>query len=878
MAQNRLVTLCGTGGVGKTRLAIQIASASELRDGLCFVDLAPITESGIVAATAARAVGLPDQPGRSTMDSLRRFIGNRRMLMVLDNCEHLLDACAALVVELLGACPELTILATSREPIGMAGEITWRVPSMSITDEAVELFADRASRVQPGFTIANHNAAAVGEICRRLDGIPLAIEFAAARVRSMSPLEIADGLDDCFRLLAGGERGAVQRQQTLRASIDWSHALLTETEQILFRRLAPFVGGFDLAAVRAVAAGSDLDPFSVLDQLTLLVDKSLVVADDCQGRTRYRLLETVRRYALEKLGDSGEADVHARHRDYYTALAASLNTPADNDHQRLVARAETEIDNLRAAFAWSRENGHITEALQLASSLQPIWFGRAHLREGLSWFNSILEDQRFHRLAVSTAVRARALADKAMLSTWLATSPVGATDIIAPAQQALAMAREVGDPAALVRALTACGCSSGYNAEAAAPYFAEATDLARAIDDKWTLCQILYWRGVGTCISGDPNALRAAAEECRDLADTIGDRFVSRHCSLWLSLAQMWAGNLTEALELSREITAEAEASNDVPTKVLGLYTQAQVLAYCGASAAHAIAGACIAAATELGGVYQGIGYAAMTYAALAAGDVTAALEASDAARPILRAQPDQVTMHQVLMAQLALAGGDAIAARQFANDAVDATNGWHRMVALTIRARVATARGEPELARDDAHAALACGAELHIYQGMPDAMELLAGLAGEVGSHSEGVRLLGAAAALRQQTRQVRFKIWDAGYQASVTALREAMGDEDFDRAWAEGAALSTDEAIAYAQRGRGERKRPARGWGSLTPTERDVVRLVSEGLSNKDIAKRLFVSPRTVQTHLTHVYAKLGLASRVQLVDEAARRGSPS
>lgn len=317
MAQNRLVTLCGTGGVGKTRLAIQIASASELRDGLCFVDLAPITESGIVAATAARAVGLPDQPGRSTMDSLRRFIGNRRMLMVLDNCEHLLDACAALVVELLGACPELTILATSREPIGMAGEITWRVPSMSITDEAVELFADRASRVQPGFTIANHNAAAVGEICRRLDGIPLAIEFAAARVRSMSPLEIADGLDDCFRLLAGGVRGAVQRQQTLRASIDWSHALLTETEQILFRRLAPFVGGFDLAAVRAVAAGSDLDPFSVLDQLTLLVDKSLVVADDCQGRTRYRLLETVRRYALEKLGDSGEADVHARHRDYY---------------------------------------------------------------------------------------------------------------------------------------------------------------------------------------------------------------------------------------------------------------------------------------------------------------------------------------------------------------------------------------------------------------------------------------------------------------------------------------------------------------------------------------------------------------------------------
>lgn len=258
MAQNRLVTLCGTGGVGKTRLAIQIASASELRDGLCFVDLAPITESGIVAATAARAVGLPDQPGRSTMDSLRRFIGNRRMLMVLDNCEHLLDACAALVVELLGACPELTILATSREPIGMAGEITWRVPSMSITDEAVELFADRASRVQPGFTIANHNAAAVGEICRRLDGIPLAIEFAAARVRSMSPLEIADGLDDCFRLLAGGVRGAAAlstdeaiayaqrgRGERKRPARGWGS--LTPTERDVVRLVSEGLSNKDIA-------------------------------------------------------------------------------------------------------------------------------------------------------------------------------------------------------------------------------------------------------------------------------------------------------------------------------------------------------------------------------------------------------------------------------------------------------------------------------------------------------------------------------------------------------------------------------------------------------------------------------------------------------
>ena len=278
LADNRLVTLTGAGGAGKTRLAVEIAAriAREFRDGVWYVDLAPITHPAVVPVTVARALGLPDQPGRSTMDTLLRFVRDRQMLVVLDNCEHLLDASAGLVVALLGAAPRLTLLATSREPIGVTGEATRRVPSLSLADEAIELFADRARLAQTDFTITDDNAATVAEICRRLDGIPLAIELAAARVRALSLAEILDGLHDRFRLLTGGSRTAVRRQQTLRASVDWSHALLSEPERVLFRRLAVFLGGFDLDAAQAVAGFGAVEHYQVLDQLTLLVDKSLV--------------------------------------------------------------------------------------------------------------------------------------------------------------------------------------------------------------------------------------------------------------------------------------------------------------------------------------------------------------------------------------------------------------------------------------------------------------------------------------------------------------------------------------------------------------------------------------------------------------------------
>jgi predicted ATPase/class 3 adenylate cyclase/DNA-binding CsgD family transcriptional regulator len=874
LADNRLVTLTGAGGVGKTRLAVKLAAkiADAFADGVWCVDLAPITDPDLVPVAVIRALGLPDQPGRATMDALLRFVGERRMLLVLDNCEHLLDACTALAVALLGGCPAVRLLATSREPIGVAGEVSWRVPSLSLADEAIELFTDRARLARPAFKISDDNTAAAAEICRRLDGVPLAIELAAARVRVLSLSEIRDGLHDRFRLLTGGARTAVRRQQTLRASVDWSHALLTEPERVLFRRLAVFMGGFDLDAAEAVAGGGEVERYQVLDQLTLLVDKSLVVAENASGRTRYRLLETVRQYALEKLGESGEADaVRTRHRDHFTAMAALLDTAVRAGHHERLEQAETEIDNLRAAFAWSRENSDTGLALQLASSLQPLWTGRGRIREGLTWFDAALTDQNAHQGEVAPAMRARALADKATLNAL-----VGATDSMEQAHEALAIARAVDDPALLARVLTACGGINVYNPEVGRPYFAEAIGLARSIGDGWRLSQILGWQAFGAFMAGDPIATCAAAEEGRDLADAIGDRLDSRQCRWCLGLAQCMTGDLTGAVAQLREVVAEADAAHDAFWRFNGLFIQADTLAYHGQlSAARVAANAAIDAAAELSAWHEGLGYVALAVATLAAGDAAAADDAIAAGWRHISVQPAAAATFSAYVAQAALARGDLTAARRRADDAVAATGGWHLAVALTTRARVAIAQGEPEQADRDAHESLAIAAGTRAYLGAPDTLECLAALAVDAGSHREAARLFGAADGIRQRIGEARFKIYDASYENSVAALRDAMGDEELDTAWAEGAALSTDEAIAYAQRRRGERKRPTSGWASLTPTERDVVRLVSEGLANKDVAARLFVSPRTVQSHLTHVYTKLGLTSRVQLAQEAARHG---
>jgi predicted ATPase len=687
LTDDRLVTLTGAGGAGKTRLAVEVARliAGEFGERVRYVDLAPITDPEIVPVTVARAFGLPDQPGSSTMETLLRFVGDGRILVVFDNCEHLLDASAELIVALLRACPGLTLLATSRESIGVAGEVTWPVPSLSLDDEALELFTDRARRARPDFTVGGDDIAVVEMICRRLDGMPLAIELAAARVRALSLDEIVASLHDRFRLLTGGARTAVRRHQTLRASVDWSHALLTEPERILFRRLAAFMGGFDLDAAQAVCGGGEVERYHVLDQLTLLVDKSLVAAENTEGRTRYRMLETVRQYAQEKLGESGEGDaVRARHRDHYTSMAALLDTPAQAGHQRRIEQAETEIDNLRAAFAWSRESSDIDLASQLASSLQPLWLAGGRIREGLSWFDAALSDQDAHRAEVAPAMRARVLADNASLDAL-----IGATASMEQAREALAIAREVDDPALLLRVLTACGGINVYNPEVGQPYFAEAIGLARALGDGWRLSQILGWQAFMAFMVGDPIAACEAAEEGRDLADAIGDRLDARQCRWVLGLAQWASGELAGAVAQLRDVVAEADAAHDVFWRFNGLFVQAQMLAYGGdVSAARAAANAAIERAAELSPWHEGLSYVALAVAVLAAGDAAAADDALAAGWHHISVQPAVAAIFSTYVAQAALARGDLTAARSWADEAVAATSGVHLSLALTTRAR----------------------------------------------------------------------------------------------------------------------------------------------------------------------------------------------
>jgi predicted ATPase/class 3 adenylate cyclase/DNA-binding CsgD family transcriptional regulator len=872
LAQNRLVTLTGAGGVGKTRLAVQVAAmvAGDYSDGAWCVDLAPITDADLVPLTAARTLGLPDQPGRSPESSLVQFVGTRNILLVLDNCEHLLDASAALVTALLGGCPRLSVLTTSREPIGMAGEVTWRVPSLSLANDAARLFEDRASHARPGFSVNDDNAAAVDEICRRLDGMPLAIELAAARVRALSPREILAGLQDRFRLLTGGSRTAVRRQQTLRASVDWSHALLTEPERILFRRLGAFMGGFDLEACQSVVCDKDLAPHQVLDVVALLVDKSLVIAETSGGPTRYRLLETIRQYAQEKLGESAEAvAVRYRHRDHYTEMAAALDAPGGASLELLVDRLETEIDNLRAAFAWSRENSDIDSALQLATSLQPLWLTRGLPKEGSDWLDLGLADADTAGADVTPWAMARALADKAFLDN------MRDAESLARAQRSLAIARELDDPALLARTLTACGRLAVWDSELSGPYLSEAANLTRAMGDRWRLAQILYSQALAAMLGeGDLDAAVATATEGCDVADEVGDRGYSRGCRFCLAGVQTVRGDVAGAEGQFRRLMIEADAAHALIWQVNARSYLCLALAHGGKAAEGlAVALEALDGAAEIGRYQEGVVYAALAFAALAGGDVDAAADASDAARERFGDWQLAATTTKP-WAQVALARGDLTSARRFADDDVASAVGWFMVEALTTRTRVALAENEPGQAERDAHDALTRAAEMRAHCIVPDLLECLARLTHLAGSHLDTARLFGAAHAIRQRTGIVRFRVYNAAYTASVDAARNALGEAQFDAEWDAGAALSTDEAIAYARRGRGERKRPPSGWASLTPTEHDVVRLVAEGLGNKDIGDRLFISSRTVQTHLTHVYAKLGLTSRMQLAQEAARR----
>jgi len=467
----RAVTLTGSGGAGKTRLAIESASGliDHFADGVWLIEFASLNDGALVPHVVASTLGLVTTSGRPLLTALIDVLREKHRLLIFDNCEHLIEACAQLAAALLQACSQLHILATSREPLEIQGEFTFRVPPLSAPDaqslppvqelsgyEAVRLFVERGTTALPAYALTADNAAAIAHICQRLDGMPLAIELAAARLKTLHAEEIAARLDDRFHLLTGGSRAALPRHQTLRATIEWSYNLLSAPEQILLQRLSVFAGGWTLEAAELVGVDTQIDPYDALDLLTHLTDKSLVNVDRTQGHeTRYRMLETIRQYAREKLIESGEeATLRQRHLDYYVQLAECARVELRRaDQFKWFQRLETDLDNIRAALEWSLA----TDArlgLQIMNALRWLWYTGSHIDDASLWLARLLQ-QPSAQQDIASIIRAEALAGQSLLLTLLDQLPLAQQ----LAEESLALCQTLGDEHVAALALLALGRS-----------------------------------------------------------------------------------------------------------------------------------------------------------------------------------------------------------------------------------------------------------------------------------------------------------------------------------------------------------------------------------------------------------------------------------
>jgi predicted ATPase/DNA-binding SARP family transcriptional activator len=476
LSRSRLMSLTGPGGTGKTRLALAATAAARAQyaDGVCWVELAPIADPGIVAQAVAASLGVPENPGQEPAATIAEYVGDRRMLIVLDNCEHLAAAAADLADRLLGSCPGLSILTTSRELLGVDGEHSWPVPPLALPAhgplppvpalaefDAVRFFEQRAQLVLPSFRLADDNAAAVLQVCRRLDGLPLAIELAAARLRVLSPGQLAAGLDDIFTMLAGGARTAPARHQALRATLDWSHDLLDTDERAVFRRLAVFAGGFTLTTAGQVACGDDIGPLRMLELLTRLADKSLLRVEHEGADARFHLLATVRDYALERLAEAGEEEPTRRaHLQCCVDLVEQAAPRIEQDDQgqgtgsleHELDRLDAETPNLRTALEFARDSGDAVAGLRIAAPLGRYAYLRGHYQEVRQWLDAAVTADPH----APGALRARAL----LGSGRLALLQCDYAAAVRRLEAALRLLRDLGDAPGIASALQVLGSVS----------------------------------------------------------------------------------------------------------------------------------------------------------------------------------------------------------------------------------------------------------------------------------------------------------------------------------------------------------------------------------------------------------------------------------
>lgn len=634
LSGSRLVTLTAMGGAGKTRLSLQVAAGmiDEFKHGVWFVELASLTDPALVPQTVAAVLGLREGPGQPLLTVLADYLHAKTALIILDNCEHLIEGCARFAETILHAAPMVRILASSHEPLGIGGEATYRVPALAAPDpnhvpppavltqyDAVQLFIERARAVMPSFEVNGANAAAVARLCYHLDGIPLAIELAAARVRGLKVEQIAQRLDDRFRLLTGGSRTALPRQQTLRALIDWSYDLLSEQERTLFCRLSVFEGGWAIKAAESVCANDPIEPSQVLELLLRLIDKSLILIDEQGEESRYHMLETLREYAMARLVTSGEANALRRHHaQYYLELMEqTLPYQFNRFPVEWMIRLTTEYDNLRGALEWCKTGAADSDwMLRFVWSGLWFWFLGGHLTEGYAW---CVEAVTRTAAMASTVSRGRALLSAGGLAFTLGKYVEGSEYL----RQSVAIAREHGERQLLAPALSYYGMvltglgdyTTGSKAisealelartlhndwrlvftlmmlgnnrivsqgiEAARPTFEESLQLARTVGDPWLLSQAVYTLAVAASLIGDSATARPLFDESISLMRKVGDRWGLTYSLVGLSSEYLRGGLIHEAeLLLSESMALAREIASTTGTAIV-------LMGYAGLAAAR---------------------------------------------------------------------------------------------------------------------------------------------------------------------------------------------------------------------------------------------------------------------------------------------------
>ncbi|MGH9178117.1 MAG: helix-turn-helix transcriptional regulator [Acidimicrobiales bacterium] len=899
----RLVTICGPGGVGKTRVAAEVArrcgagrlpSRGQLGpidpEEIRWVELATVTDPAKVTLSAVSALlGRPGRRPGDLSDLVRTLVG-RQALVVLDNCEQVLAASASLVADLLRGCPSLRVLVTSRQPLGIRGERVLRMGPLPMPgegyrrdglDESAQLFVERARDVRPGFDLDDDTATAVAEICRRTNGLPLAIELAAERLASLSPAELAARLEHPLQLLSSRGTAVASRQRSLQSAFEWGHDLLSAGEVVLFRRLSVFPGGCSLRAAEDVCSGEGLERGEVLDLLGGLVAQSLVLAGRGANGTRYWMLPTIGAFARAKLVESGEADrLSDLQADWFLALARELATPSDEavQEQRL-RELDQEYPNLSATLNWARDRGQAALGASLVDALTWFWERRTHVREGLRWLSWAVSLDA----GVPPDLRAEALRSAGRFVHMLGDHKSGQQLV----HRGLALLRQAGDH----DEADSCMCNDVFemcrDPLHAVKLMEHQVARARRGDDTNRLAHALRNLGQARFFRGDAAGARHCFDQVLALrADDI-DRDAIDGALFGLARVAVLVGSYDDAEAPLHEALEHSEQERD-PDGKSGVLCLLGELARVRGDTLRARA--MLNEALELAGqsgLPLSIGRCELFLGAVAysEGDLALAAELYDSA--LRRSQQGAaLPYHEVRctlgLASVAAARGDQVTAAKLYGDAHDqsrATGDDHGLaLSLAGKASLARTAGDLDACLRYRHQALELEERIGDLAALAQSLEELAALAMLGDGADKAARLFGAAWALRHNHGIARPAPLQASYDADVARARHSAAEEDWARAWDQGTGLSVPAAVSYARKGRGGRRRPATGLESLTPAERDVVALVVQGLTNPEVGERLFISRRTVQHHLSHVYAKLGVKTRRELARKAASWSEPT